>query len=448
VVLTRSPEAISAFDRVVASFEKQYQHLLPDALLQRARWHRAHGDDVRAVADYAAAWDAIEKQEETVDPAYRLQFLDTATQVISESVELQVRHGRIAEAFALADGSRRLDRHSHGVPNPLDVPPGTAVIEYVVLSRAVVILAETRRGLDARIVALDRPGLEVLVTSFTDRIQRRAPIGEVQRDAAALYERLIAPLQLTGIEEIVIVPDRDLHRLPFAALYDPRRRRYLIEDFTLRISPTAASAFAPSTGPLEPVLVVADPARADWPRLDHARSEAQQIAALYGNVTLLARDEATCPHFVEAAPRSGLIHYAGHADSDGLRSYGALLLTAGPGDAGILESTEIAGRPLPLRPLVVLAACGTLRADPLHVAGMSSLARAFLTAGARGVVASLWEIDDDDAAPLFLRFHQELRAGVRPAQALRAAQLAMLRSPDPRMHATVSWSAPALLGGS
>jgi CHAT domain-containing protein len=446
VVLSRSPEALPALDDAVASFEKRYQHLLPDALLQRARSHRAHGDDVRAQADYAAAWTAIKKQEKTVDAAHRLQFLDTAVQVVSESIELQLSHGRIAEAFALSDRSRRVDRDSNGVPNPLDVPSGIAVIEYTVLPRAIVIFTVMRGGIDAKTVAMDRPGLDKLVASFTDRIQRGAPLSEVQRDAAALHELLITPLQLAGIEEIVIVPDRELHRVPFAALYDLRRRRYLIEDFTLRFSLTAAEAFAPSAGSLEPALVVADPERPDRPRLDYARAEAQRIAALYGNSTLLARGKATRARFLEAARQSGLIHYAGHADSDGLRSYGALLLAAGPGDAGILGSSEIAHHRLPRRPLVVLAACGTLRADPLHVAGMSSLARAFLSAGARSVVASLWEIDDDVTAQLFLRFHQEIRAGAQPARALRSAQLAMLRSPDPRMHATASWSAQALLG--
>jgi CHAT domain-containing protein len=443
VVLARSPEALPALDVAVASFEKRYQHLLPDALLQRARAHRAQGHEAQALADYAAAWTAIEKQEKSVDAAHRLNVLDTAGQLIEESIELQLATGRIAEAFALADRSRRLHRDVAEILRPVDVPSGTAVIEYAVLPRAIVIFAVTRGGIDVRTVPMDRPALGSLVASFTERIQRRAPLEEVQHDAAALHELLIAPLPLAGIEEIVIVPDRDLHRVPFAALYDGQRRRYLIEDVTLRFALTAA--VAPDAGALEPALVVA-PERADWPRLEHARAEAQSIAALYANATLLSRDAATPARFVEAASRSALIHYAGHADSDPTRAHGALLLAPGPADLGILGSSEIARHPLPRRPLVVLAACGTLRGDPLHVAGMSSLARAFLSAGARGVVASFWEIDDDVAAPLFLRFHQEIRTGARPARALRTAQLAMLHSPDPRIHATASWSAPALLG--
>jgi CHAT domain-containing protein len=61
------------------------------------------------------------------------------------------------------------------------------------------------------------------------------------------------------------------------------------------------------------------------------------------------------------------------------------------------------------------------------------------------VGGTLWEIDDDVAAPLFLRFHQELRAGASPALALRAAQIAMLHSPDARLDHPATWAPAELL---
>jgi CHAT domain-containing protein len=76
---------------------------------------------------------------------------------------------------------------------------------------------------------------------------------------------------------------------------------------------------------------------------------------------------------------------------------------------------------------------------------MSSLSRAFLVAGARGVVGTLWEIDDDVSAQLFRTFHAHLRAGTRPAEALRAAQVETLRSPDPRLGHPATWSPVELL---
>jgi CHAT domain-containing protein len=111
----------------------------------------------------------------------------------------------------------------------------------------------------------------------------------------------------------------------------------------------------------------------------------------------------------------------------------------------VLSSSEIARLALPSHPLVVLAACGTFRGKAAHVAGMSSLARSFLIAGARGVVGTLWEIDDDVSAPLFTQFHQHLRAGVSPAWSLRAAQLDALRSHDARTAHPATWAPVELL---
>jgi CHAT domain-containing protein len=52
----------------------------------------------------------------------------------------------------------------------------------------------------------------------------------------------------------------------------------------------------------------------------------------------------------------------------------------------------------------------------------------------------LWDLDDDAAAPLFLHFHKLLRGGMPPAQALRMAQIEMIRSSDPRLHHPAAWA--------
>jgi CHAT domain-containing protein len=255
---------------------------------------------------------------------------------------------------------------------------------------------------------------------------------------------LIAPVraQIAPFETLVFIPDRQLYAVPFAALYDERNAHHLIEDFTIRIARSSSAAASEATGALSPALVIADPPTAKWRRLAASREEAQRVAAIYG-ATLLSGEEATRARFTDAAAQSALIHFSGHADSDARESWGALLLAAGDGDSGILGTSDLARLQLAAHPLVVLAACGTFRGDPVHLSGMSSLARAFLIAGARGVVGTLWEIEDDVAGPLFLRFHQSLRAGASPARALRDAQLQMLHSADPRLSHPATWSAVA-----
>jgi len=253
---------------------------------------------------------------------------------------------------------------------------------------------------------------------------------------------LIAPVKsrLAGVDQIVLVPDRQLYAVPFAALWDEAAGQYFVEQYLLRFASSAETGSATEVeGAMSPALVIADPPAAHWPRLLASRDEASRIADLHGAV-VLAGEAATRSSFTKLAKTSALIHFAGHANSDAGESYGALLLAPGDGDSGVLASGDIARLDLARHPLVVLAACGTFRGNAAHVAGMSSLTRSFLIAGARGVVGTLWEIDDDVSAPLFTRFHQHLRAGASPARALRAAQLEMLHASDPRTSAPATWS--------
>ena len=448
----REPRAaIATLDRSIAFFAGgRLGKLLPDAYLHRARAFRAAGDETSAAADYASAFRAIEEQRDSIgDAELRLRFLDVASQIVEGSIELSLSAGRAAKAFAFADRTRALfDRGAIAGPGPR-VPPGLLVVEYAVLPRSIVIFSATAEGVGATKMAIERRVLAERVDSFARKIRSRAPDVAIQEDGAALYELLIAPLrpQLAAYENVVLIPDRELHAVPFAALYDAANKRYLADQLTIRLVPSAAAAPAPAGTELRPALVVADPAAAGWPRLPASGEEAVSIAAAY-DTTPLRGENATRAAFVEAATNSAMIHFAGHADSDVHRSYGALLLATTAGDSGVLGAGDIARLALPGRPLVVLAACGTFRGSASHVAGMPSLARSFLLAGARGVIGTLWEIDDDVSAPLFLRIHDHLRAGAVPARAVRAAQVEMIHASDARLRHPATWAPVTFLSSS
>jgi CHAT domain-containing protein len=418
--------AITALNRAVAFFrEGGFGVLLPDAYLQRARAFRAAGEEQAAIADYAAGLSEVAKQRTTTD-ADPMRLRDTSARLIEETVDLHLARGAVAEALAVADETYKTAR----------IPATVAVIEYTVLPRAVAIFCMSRGGLHAARVDVERHELDLLVASLAARIQSRASIEEIRVDGARLYRWLIAPLQsqLQGVDELVLVPGPRLQAVPFAALWDGKG--WLIDRFVIRLAPAAGAARAVEHESFEPALVVADPPAEGSPRLAASREEASRIAAGYRG-TLLAGAEATRAAFFDAAPRSALIHFAGHANSD---AYGALLLAD-----GVAGASDIARLQLTQHPLVVLAACGTFRGDATRVAGMSTLARAFIAAGAGSVVGTLWEVDDDVSSTLFLRFHDHLRGGASPARALRAAQLEMTRSSDARLRHPATWSPAEIL---
>ncbi|HEU4888154.1 MAG TPA: CHAT domain-containing protein, partial [Thermoanaerobaculia bacterium] len=449
---TASAMNVQSFDRAIESLAAAKEHaFLPDAYLRRARAHRAGRDMVAAESDYASGLREVAEQRATLgDGAARLRFYDVATQLVEDSIELQLERGDAAKAFAIADESRSLLDELPVAPQPLNVhrpvAAGVALVEYAILEGELVAFCLTSKGVTAHRSDISRAGLQTRVASFVEHIRRRVPAAQIHSEGEALHDLLIAPLsaELGDVRELVLVPDRELHALPFAALRSARTKKYLVEELTIRFAPSAS--FRREAPPsLEPALVVADPPTKEWPRLPASREEALQIGALHGAV-MLAGEAATRAAFFGAARRSALIHYSGHANSDASASYGALLLAADGSDPGVVGSSDISRLRLERQPLVVLAACGTFRGNALHVAGMSGLSRAFLTAGARAVVGTLWEIDDDVSALLFLRLHQRLRDGATPAGALRDAQLDLLRSPDGRLAHPATWSPVQLLG--
>jgi CHAT domain-containing protein len=92
--------------------------------------------------------------------------------------------------------------------------------------------------------------------------------------------------------------------------------------------------------------------------------------------------------------------------------------------------------------LVVLSACETGKGRLYAGEGVTGLARAFLYAGSRGVVASLWSVDDRETATFMAQLYGGLKDGQAAADALRAAKLAMIRAHKPPVY----WAPFILIG--
>jgi CHAT domain-containing protein len=115
---------------------------------------------------------------------------------------------------------------------------------------------------------------------------------------------------------------------------------------------------------------------------------------------------------------------------------------------GVLESFEICRLELPRTRLVVLSACQTGSDRYFAGEGMFSMARSFLVARVPLTVASLWAVDSDATKELMIRFHRCRRAeNVSTAEALRRAQLAMLRVADSRYRDPYYWASFVAIGG-
>jgi CHAT domain-containing protein len=188
------------------------------------------------------------------------------------------------------------------------------------------------------------------------------------------------------------------------------------------------------------------------PRLPFTEQEAAAISSLvpeserYVAVGLDASRE-TLLHV--ALDNYRLIHFATHGvidtrypDLSGLALSG--FDVAGAPTRGLLGLPDIYALDLNAD-LVVLSACETALGRDIRGEGLLGLTQGFLYAGAKGVVASLWPVADRATAELMRRFYEHmLRDGLRPADALRQAQLSI--AADPRWSHPYYWSAFVLLG--
>lgn len=452
--------AVAALDPAVSYYRaNSIGMLLPPVYLQRGRAHLACGGPSIALFDFENGLAEIERQRENVKLDDRTFVFDTVPDLLGELVALLLAQHRDTEAFAVVERARaRTLVEALGIPDSAagassatiarSLPPGTLLIEYVLLPHDVAAFCITQDGLEVTMLGVDPAVLRTEASDLLSSIGARRPRAETQQLSAKVYGRLFAPIAWStgAADRLIIVPDRFLHALPFPGLFDAAGKRYLIEAHPLLIAPSGAFTLRRrSPVALSPALIISDPVGdADDPRLPAAREEATTIATLYDQATLLVGREATAERFVQSALRSHLIHYAGHAHEDDT-TRGFLRFAAPPGADGSLDVTAITRLPLHDTRIVVLSACATMRGTA-HVEGMPSIARAFLTAGVQSVVGMLWDIDDRSTAELVLRFHRELRDGQAPSAALRAAQCALLRDSDERLSHPAAWAAAELLG--
>ena len=428
-VLTSTPhESVAKLTQAIDFHRAQGRRMyLPAFYLQRGRALREMGDDARARRDFEQGILVLEADRETLpDAASRLGIFDASEELFLEAISAALQYRQAEDAFDYAERARAralLDAMGRTVDVRRDVPEFTAVIEYVFLRQRLVIFIVDRGGVEA----VETPASDEVIAARAARYRDALANGR-KRDVLllgdSLYRTLIEPIanRIAGKKELVFVPDHRLASIPFAAL---RRQdgRFVVQDHTVVTAPSAAVFFRTrrlsATRRVERVLVVAAPAEGDAVRLDGTLREAALVGQAYPRPVSLLGSDATSSQYRSHAPSADVIHFAGHGQSaadDGAET--SLLFT----DRKVTRE-EIESLKLYRAPVVVLAGCNTARGEVRWTEGTLSVARAFLAAGASSVIATLWPIEDGEAAEFFSRLHTHLATGASAAEALRATQL-------------------------
>jgi len=315
------------------------------------------------------------------------------------------------------------------------------LLEYLITDSASTLFALTTDTVMAIDLRAGRHELAGLVDFARDAIRRSPSGGLVWREPLRrLYDLLIAPAEdagaLKGKDHFIIVPHAELHLLPFAALVPTSgRNRFLIERATILIAPSA-SLWArltkrPAGAKSESVLALAP--RADV--LPASLREVDGVEHLYGgNAAVFRGTAATREALLARARASAVIHLASLGVLNKHNPLFSFVELAPHGtDDGRLAVTDVLALRLNAR-LVTLSACQTAlgagaMADVPAGDEWVGFTSAFLRAGARDVLASLWPVEDDATATLMISFYQGFRSGAPAADALALAQRAAIQDP-------------------
>jgi CHAT domain-containing protein len=180
---------------------------------------------------------------------------------------------------------------------------------------------------------------------------------------------------------------------------------------------------------------VGDVGLAHLPRLAFSRREADAIVALTPpgqSLEAVGFDASRSTATSRDLAQYRVVHFATHGLSDNRRpEFSGLVLSLvdeqGRPQNGFLDLQDIYNLNLPSE-LVVLSACETGLGKDIQGEGIVGLTRGFMYAGATRVLASLWNVDDVATKELMEKFYRAMeQEGMRPAAALRTAQIAMLK---------------------
>jgi CHAT domain-containing protein len=229
-----------------------------------------------------------------------------------------------------------------------------------------------------------------------------------------------------------------LHSLNFATLPAPGDpSKYWIEDVTVSVAPSLGLVLKARSGKQrrDNLLAIGDPESPgqEFPHLPNARKEVDTIAALFSNSDRVVYEGAASQPstYRRADPaRFSFIHFAAHATANRASPLDSALILSREGNAYTLTARDIMKVPLDAR-LVTLSSCRSAGARAYSGEGLVGLTWAFLQAGARNVVAGLWDVDDESTSRLMSRMYSDLTRGTLPEDALRSAQLSLLRAGYP-----------------
>ena len=404
------------------------------------------------------------KSEDVWRTSFRALYDATYTSLWSTLVNL----GKINEALYAAEQGRAqalvddLKLHySFLIPQSVSLEP-KEIVSYVCneLSTQTVFVALQQNKINFWVVSKGNKvefrqrtiegGDEDTITALVENTLSKIRIGR-DDSLQPLYDAIIGPIaDLCRGDELIIVPDGPFWFAPLSALSESIRIRTVPSLTSLRLITSCPEDYHSKSG----ALLVGDPCleqvskrrgRPKFSQLPGAKREVEMIGAILNMPPLTGKD-ATKSEVLKRMTSVTLIHIAAHARKEN----GEIALAPNSGWKSkvpkekdyLLTMSDVQG--VNLRARLVVLSCNHSGRGKVTSEGVFGIARAFLAAGARSVLVSLWEIDDESTMEFMKSFYQDLAGGKSASVALHQAMKTFRESE--RFSAARYWAPFTLIG--
>jgi CHAT domain-containing protein len=427
-----------------------------------ARLYEEQGRPATADREYQTALKTIEASRSTLKREdSKLPFSNNSRHVYDDYVQFLVGNRETGAALRWADFSRArtlneglglLPKGGSTEPPQLDAQQiarraGGTLLFYWLGEKQSYLWAITPQKTSVFTLP---PGKEIdaAVHRYREALKVQDVLASADQDGQSLYQTLIGPAHklLEKERKVFIIPDGSLNNLNFETLLvsepkaTPTRLHYWIEDVTsadansLRVFGTSLAG----KQKLDRTLLIVGNSVApndEYRELPQADAQMRGVESHFpeGEQKILTRENATPSAYLASAPeRFSYIHFVAHGTASRLSPLDSAIVLSK--ESAENNSFKLYARDIiryPLRAdLVTISSCYSAGDRSYSGEGLVGISWAFLRAGARNVVAALWDVSDASTAQLMDKFYDELTKGASPDAALRTAKLSLLRGKE------------------
>ncbi len=335
-----------------------------------------------------------------------------------------------------------------------NIAPDTAIIQPVILSDKIGLFILTAEDLKVITQDIDPENFNQLITQYREQLADYKN-ADVFVTGEQIYDLLIRPIEseikTIAPENLAIIATGKLRYIPFETLSDPETGEFLLEKYPIHYLTRISTRKIPPNSSFQngkktlSALALANPKPTNESLLG-TEKEAQHLTENFPGSEAYLGTDATLKTFKDNASRFPILHLGTHGcfDPDGCPNLGMeanTILFANNEQYNIADAALLG---LKNTEILALSACQTAKEANANGRELSGLAFVLERAGAKTVMASLWNAEDNVSANIMTNFYTNMKQGMSKNEAMRQAKLSHLRTGE-KSH-PFFWSPFILIG--